>query len=89
MTDWRNDTPATGDDDARAGPARRGSAPASRDARLKAALKANIARRKARSQMLDDGPPQDPDDPIPLEPDSNEPDSPQPDSFRPDSSQKD
>jgi hypothetical protein len=84
MTDRRNDTPATGDDDARAGPARRGSAPASRDARLKAALKANIARRKARSQMLDDGPSQAPDDPIPPEPGSNEPDSPQPDSLRKD-----
>ena len=65
----------TADDDARAVPARRGSAPASRDARLKAALKANIARRKARSQMLDAAPPQDPDDPIPSEPDSLQPDS--------------
>lgn len=75
MTDRRNDTPVTGDDDARAGPARRDSAPASRDARLKAALKANIARRKARSQMLDAAPPQDPDDPIPSEPDPLQPDS--------------
>lgn len=83
MTDRRNDTPTTGDD-AQAGPARRGSAPASRDARLKAALKANIARRKARSQMLDNAPPQAMDDPIPPEPVSNEPDSPQPDSLRKD-----
>ena len=84
MTDRRNDTPTTGDDDARAGPARRVSAPASRDARLKAALKANIARRKARSQMLDHAPPQAPDDSIAREPGSNEPDSSQPDSLRKD-----
>ena len=88
MTDRPDDTPATDDDEARAshariGAARRGSAPGTRDARLKAALKANIARRKARSQMLGGAPLQDPDDPIPPEADSNEPDSPQPD-FRKD-----
>ena len=81
MTDWPNDTPKTGDDGTRQGLAPGGArrpAPSSRDARLKAALKANIARRKARSQMLDDALPQDPDNPVPPEPDSNEPDSSQP-----------
>jgi hypothetical protein len=48
MQDRRPGTPGTGSSDAR------GSAAASgRDARLKAALKANIARRKARAQALD------------------------------------
>ena len=53
MADRRQDTPGTGDGEAQATPAARGGRPADRDARLKAALQANIARRKARSRALD------------------------------------
>ena len=49
MADRRQGTPATGDGGAR------GKVPASpRDARLASALKANIARRKARLRALDE-----------------------------------
>jgi hypothetical protein len=68
MADRRQGTPATGDTTARAKPGASQGASA-RDARLKAALKANIARRKARAQALDGGDPQVPGDPAPDEKD--------------------
>ena len=53
MADRRQDSPSTN----------------SREARLKAALKANIARRKARAQVLDaKPPPEDPHGDEPLAP---------------------
>ena len=80
MTDRRKDTPATGDDGTRSGLGPAGAArpaPSSRDARLKAALKANIARRKARAQGMVGA--QALDDPASPDTDRSEAHSPKPD----------
>jgi hypothetical protein len=70
MADRRQGTPAAGGRTARAKPGAPADGMSSgRDARLKAALKANIARRKARAQALDGDDPPIPGDPAPVEKD--------------------